>query len=439
MSGAFIGLTVLLVISQLALPRKVGFLPLLVAACHLGNVEILGDFTTVRLLIAIGLIRAMAGGYFYFNWKAPLDRTTIVFSAWAMLSAMGHHSQLINPWVERAGLILNVVGTYLYGRAYLPNLDAFRRFAFLLPLVLLPLAAAMTLEQRSQRNLYFGLGAASPESPVRDGKVRATGPFRSPILAGCAGATSLSFALLLWRTRRKFWGALGFAACMGVTLACASSGPLAAVAVTGLSVVLWRWRRSLNVFIWTVVALALLYNLVKGRGPWYLMASIDLVGGSTGWHRAHLIDQGLTYFADWWLVGTDYTRHWMATGVSWSPDHVDLTNYYLHLGVTGGAVLPICIIAMLVICFKLLGRGMKPLRDAGDRDEIVLWCAGAALATHAVSFISISYFDQMYVLFYLLVSAVPGMVATVAAQKQTTTLPKEVLAPEYGSPTSFST
>lgn len=140
------------------------------------------------------------------------------------------------------------------------------------------------------------------------------------------------------------------------------------------------------------------------------MASIDLVGGSTGWHRARLIDRGFENLNEWWLWGTDYTRHWMASGVSWNPNMVDMTNYYLHLGVIGGLALTLCVIAIIVVSFKMLFRRMYEMRLAGNPMEIVLWCAAASLAAHAISFVSISYFDQMYIYFYILLGAVPGLV-----------------------------
>lgn len=162
----------------------------------------------------------------------------------------------------------------------------------------------------------------------------------------------------------------------------------------------------MKLFIWGGFGFAMFYWAVAGRGPWYIMASLDLVGGSTGWHRAKLIDQGFTYFGDWWLWGTDYTRHWMATGVSWSSDHVDMTNYYLHLGVVGGVMLPLAIIIAMIYCLRNLYLGMDL---ASPENQLLMWFWGAMICTHAVSFVSISYFDQMFVFFYLSLAAVPGL------------------------------
>jgi hypothetical protein len=439
MSPILLTAAALLVVAQLALPRRFAFLPLAIAACQLGNREILPELTTARILIIVGLFRALAGGFFVRPNKSRLDKLFIIFSAWAVLSAVGHEPDVYMPapFYARVGMVINVFGTYLYGRAYLPDLEAFKRYALLLPLILVPLAILMARENRNGQNAYYMLGGRSSYSMMREGRIRAQGPYQHPILAGCAGASAIAFAVLSWRSGHKITGMVGLGACLGVVLACSSSGPLAAVAVSLAGIVFWRFRQSLKYVLWSVLALALLYNIVKGRGPWYLMASIDLVGGSTGWHRAKLIDQGFTYLNEWWFMGTDYTRHWMSSGVRWNPNMIDLTNYYLHLGVTGGIVLTLCLIGFIVVSFRLLIRRMAELKETGSGDEYVLWCAGISLATHAVSFISISYFDQMYVFFYLLLGAIPGLVASSTVELRRDPLESTVPTPPAPKPLRY--
>ncbi|PAW65863.1 MAG: hypothetical protein B9S34_09520 [Opitutia bacterium Tous-C1TDCM] len=410
MTPAFAALAALLIVAQLVLPWRYAFLPLIIAGCHLGNGEVLGDLTISRFLIMIGLLRAYFAKRLPFTWNHPIDRAFVIFSVIAVLSAAGHRSDISNPWITRIGLVWNIMGAYLYARSYLPNLESFIRYAYALPLILVPLAFGMASEKTTRINAYFLLGASQPYAAEREGKIRAQGPFRHPILAGCAGATTFPFVFLLWRSRRKLLALVGGGACLMIVVACASSGPLAAVAVTVAAAALWRFRAKLYMLRWAALVFGAAYWVVSGRGPWYLMASLDLVGGSTGWHRAKLFDQGWVYLGEWWLYGTDYTRHWMASGVSWSPDHVDVTNYYLHLGVYGGLGLTVMICVILWRCFKALGVRMRQLRAEGSEQDLVLWCVGTALSAHAISFVSISYFDQMYVLFYLVVGAVPGLV-----------------------------
>jgi hypothetical protein len=432
----FIILVSLLVLLQVTLPRRFSFFPLVVAGCHLGNVDILPEFTPARLLILIGLSRALVGQFFVFSTKSKLDLLFLLFSLIAVLSSFGHQS---DPWVPsplsaRAGLAFNVFGSYLYGRAYLPDMDTFARYAKILPIVLIPLAIGLSLEKRTGRNLYWYLGADNAVTLVREGKMRAQGVFRHPILAGTAGATALPFAYLLWNTGRRKLALLGMVACLGVVLASASSGPLAAVGITAASVFFWQRRHWLRLAFWSLLGLALLYPLLSGRGPWWLMSRIDLVGGSTGWHRAYLIDQAMIHLDEWWLIGTDYTRHWMPTGVSFSPNHSDLTNYYLHLGVLGGGALALCLIAFIIIAIRMLIRN---LTDIPESAAILRWCAGASLVTHAVSFISISYFDQMYIFFYLLLGAIPGLVSNSTLNRNIVTPKMQVAEPIEARPLRF--
>jgi hypothetical protein len=414
MSAGFLSAVVVLVIAQLALPKRFAFLPLVVAACQIGNVEILPELTTTRLLILLGLVRAYIGGYFAWSAKSKLDLLFLCFPLLAVLSSFGHQADEYtpSPLHARVGLGFNVFGTYLYARAFLPDMDAFRRYACALPFILLPLAIGMTFEHTTQRNAYFLLGSASETAIVREGKIRAQGPFRHPILAGTAGATALP-------------------------LACASSGPLAAVAVTAAGIFMWPRRHLLKNLLWCIVFLGLLYSVVKGRGPWYIMGSLDLVGGSTGWHRAYLIDQGLHYLDEWWLYGADYTRHWMPTGVSWNPNMVDFTNYYLHLGVIGGLPLTLSLFGFLGLAFHRLGLRMRELRAQNDPTELVLWCAGMSLATHAISFVSISYFDQMYVVFYMLLGAVNGLVAGIPLSRTPPASKAQVTEPIEARPLRY--
>ena len=420
MSSIVLVLVAILVVIQLVLPSKYAFRPLLIASAHFGDVELLPQLTPARILIFAGIARGIASGLFQGLEFGRLDRIVAVFSLIALMSSVGHEPDIYfpAPFAARAGLVLNVVGAYIYGRIYLKNLNDFVRYATLLPLVLIPLALGLSIEKSTLRNPYYPLGSRSSGTTVRDGSVRAQGPFDHPILAGTCGATALPFAFLLWKRNRKILAGVAATTSMIIVLASASSGPLAAVAVSIVVVFMWKWREKLKLLFYGGIALAVFYTVTRGRGPWFLMASLDLVGGSTGWHRASLIDQAYKHLDEWWLFGTDYTRHWMASGVRWNPNMIDLTNYYVHLGVTGGLGLTLGLFAIIWTSFRLLRERMNELRENGDPDEIVIWCVGGALATHAMSFVSISYFDQMYVFFYILLGAIPGLVSSSTAQEE---------------------
>jgi hypothetical protein len=270
-------------------------------------------------------------------------------------------------------------------------------------LLLCPLAVGMSLEKATGRNPYFLVGGTRNESIVRKNSVRATGPFRHPILAGTAGAVALPLAHYLLSVGRPALGVAGLLAGSTIVICSASSGPMAAAMIYPLSLFFRSRRKLMKRAIIAAGALVLIYPLISGRGPWYLMARIDLTGGSTGWHRAYLIDRSFTFLNEWWLFGTDRTRHWMPTGVSWNENHSDITNYFLHLGVQGG--LPVAL-ALAALIFGAFRRLIRSSGEDMDIDVRLDWALGASLAIHTLSFISISYFDQMYVVLYLLLAAI---------------------------------
>ena len=96
----------------------------------------------------------------------------------------------------------------------------------------------------------------------------------------------------------------------------------------------------------------------------------------------------------------------MPYGLAAVPEHCDLTNYYIHLGVTSGLPLALCLLMIQWKSFKMLGNGLK--RTAGTPDEYWYWCLASAFFAHGVTFLSISYFDQMYVFFWVLVGGMTG-------------------------------
>jgi hypothetical protein len=157
----------------------------------------------------------------------------------------------------------------------------------------------------------------------------------------------------------------------------------------------------MRVVLWLGIIGYGLLDVIMRDPAYFILARIDFTGGSTGWHRARLIQSAIEHLPEWWFAGTDYTRHWMATGVSWSPDHADITNYYLRMGVWGGLPLMLLFIAILVKGFFFVGQMMREPTDLPPTSQFVFWALGASLFGHAATFISVSYYDQSFVFLYL--------------------------------------
>lgn len=411
MNPVLIVFALALLVAQFTLPRRFAFAPLLIAACHLANVPVLPSLTVVRLLVIAGLLRALAGGESGWSLRHPLDRLLLVWACWAILSSFGHVAKAnYNPLTVHMSLAFDYMGTYLYARAYLKDRADFIRFSKCLALVLVPLALFLLEEKITGRNIYAAVGAAFEQSWVREGHVRAAGPFGNAILAGTVGGVYFPLMVLLHSRYPRFAFA-GGTACAVIVYCSASSGPFLSLFAGLTALAFWRWRGRMRQIRMGIIAMIVALAIVMNAPVWYLVAKIDIVGGSTSWHRAELINQAVKHLGEWWLVGTDYTRHWMPYGIEWSKDHVDITNHYVQMGVSGGLLLMLIFIAILFKAFQLLGRRMQAMRRTGDPTEFMLWCIGASLFVHAFTFMAVSYFDQSYVFLCLLIGAVPGLCA----------------------------
>jgi hypothetical protein len=183
----------------------------------------------------------------------------------------------------------------------------------------------------------------------------------------------------------------------------------------------WRWRQHLTRVRWIAVAVYFLLEMVMSRPAYYLISRIDLSGGSTGWHRARLIESTIEHFSEWWLFGTDYTRHWMASGVSWSAEHTDITNYYVQFGVWGGILSMGIILVLLWQTFRRVGDLVR-MNIAGPTPyRYFTWSLGAGLFAQVLSGVSVSYFDQSMAFFWgnvAMISTLHSAVASTSLERQ---------------------
>lgn len=401
-------LIVLLValLAVFALPRRWASVPFLVVACYIPRPERLDlgpfSFTTLRILTVAALLRAALRR----DWKELVpDTTDYLMLLWAavLVGTVSLHRDPSTQVVERLGLALDGLGLYFVFRLFTRSQDDIAAICGALAVVVIPLAALMLYEKTSGHNLlsFFGGIPAAPQ--VRNGSFRAQGPFRHSILAGTVGAISVPFVATLWSTRRRL-SAIGLVACFGIVISSTSSGPLVSLllAVTALS--LWPFRGHLRLIRWSTVVLYLLLDMVMHRPAYYLMADVDLTGSSDAWHRARLIQSSIEHLNEWWLAGTDYTRHWMPTGVTWSPDQTDLTNHYIALGVYGGLPLVLTFVAIGFVSFRRVGRQLALERSLIGQRPFLTWAIGSALFAIAVTGLSVSFFDQSILWLYMSVA-----------------------------------
>lgn len=403
MSSAGVIFLLITAFAVFTLPRKWAILPLLVGVCYmpLGQGVQAGPFnlTVIRMLMCIGFLRIIVRSERISAGVNSIDRIMLMFGIVAVLSSF-FHSDLQEAIVFRFGLVLNTLGTYFLIRTFLANrndtVDVVAATAFLL----LPIAVEMLLERSTGYNTFSLLGGVSETLSMRDGKLRAQGPFQHAILAGTVGAVCLPLMIGIWR-KHPLSARLGFIACIIMVLTSNSSGPILSAIFAALAIGFWRWRHLMGQLRIAVVVGYIVLELLMKVPAYYIIGRVDLTGSSTGWHRAALIESSIAHLSEWWLAGTDYTRHWMPTGVSWSPDHTDITNQYLQYGVLGGLPLMSLFILALVFGFFRISFVLRLSSALTDSDRFFVWTVGAALLTHAVTGISVSYFDQSFLFLYM--------------------------------------
>ena len=407
-------LTGLMGLLLVILPRRYALAPILILACFMsmGQAIVILDshFTMIRILVFCGWIRLLVRGEIQRLSFNAVDKIVILW----MLSGVVLHTLLwltADEFINRLGMAYNAIGMYFLFRFLVRDFDDIKRVFKMAAVFIGPLAVAMILEKLSGQNMFAVWGDVDPVTAVRDGVLRCQGPFAHPILAGTFGATLVPFFLYLWGEggQKKFLALLGVVSCGVITITSGSSGPVLAYVGAVAAFSMRPWREYLPIARRVFVGALIVLQLVMKAPVWFVIARIDIFSGSTGYHRAYLIDQAIAHLSEWWLLGTKSID-------SWGQDqlHGDITNEYISQGVRGGLLTMVLFIAVIVVCFKIVGR-LQAYKDLPIADRRCAWALGAALFAHVLSYLSVSYFDQNLVTWYLLLAMISATVAASAA------------------------
>ena len=418
MTPAAVIFTVLTALYLLKSSRDWAPLPLLIGASYmtLGQEVLIGPFhfSVLRILIAVGFIRVMLKGEkIVGGWKS-LDSIMMLWGIWAIASS-AFHKDFSSALISHLGLTYDCLGLYFLLRVFVQDLEGVSKMAKVLIILLTPVALEMIVEHWQGKNAFAAFGGVPEESEIRGGRIRAQGPFGHSILAGTVGAVCWPMALVLWRQNRRL-ALTGLIVTFSIVWASSSSGPIMTSLIILFGLCLWPARGQTRLIRIAALGAILLLNLLMNAPVYYLISKIDLTGNSTGWHRAALIEAAINHFNEWWLGGTDYTRHWMPTGVPWTQDHTDITNHYIKMGVIGGFPLMLLFIGGLWSAFAAIGRALAVNTDMSSEQQFRIWILGAILFGHAATFLSVSYFDQTIIFVYMTL-AIIGSLSTASVLK----------------------
>jgi hypothetical protein len=407
---------VLLVTAYLiwTLPRRFAVCPLLVMTClmPLGQQLVLYGlhFWLYRLLLLVGALRVATRGE---ARRLKWTRLDSLFVWWVIVSLV--FGTLAEPtqarFVNRLGEAYNAIGTYFFVRCVAVDFEdivtAVRTLAFLS----LPIAALMLVEKATAHNLLAVFGGVPEITWQREGHLRCQGPFAHPIIAGTFGATQLPLFAVLWFYRPKD-RLLGFAATMAavvIATTASSSGAFLTIFAGLGGLAIWKARRSLRPVRLGALAVLLCLPVVLHAPPWYLMTNLSSSFGGEGAYRSWLIDQAVSHFKEWWLFGTTYTANWGTRSQLVNDRMVDIVNQYVAEGVDGGILKLGLFVVIIISCFKVLGRALRN-KSMPSPVGLFIWAIGVSLFAHCFSFISISYFDQMFVVWIWLLASISCIV-----------------------------
>jgi hypothetical protein len=402
------------------LPRKYMVVPALLAVFLVpeGEVVVLGGLhlMPVRIIALCGLarvawLRHSSRGSLFLGGFNPIDKAFFCCT-------IAHSVAFILLWraaaavTNQLGFLSGELGSYVLLRFLIRDREDIFRVLKVFAVIAAINALGMVYEQFRIQNL-FGLliGGVDAVPLIREGRIRSQGAFGHAILAGTFGAMLLPVFVLLWtHAKAKSLAVVGVISSMVMVLTSASSTPLMAIFGVILAVCFWPLRRNMRIIRWGLALVLISLHLVMKAPVWFLIARVDMVGGSASFDRANLIDVFVKHFFDWWLVGTRDIGSW-----GWSM--WDLSDMYVSQGESGGVVSLIFFIALISRAFSRLGKMRKAARNR--KQEWFFWLFGAALYANVMAFFGVSYWDQTVFAWFTLLAMISAATVNLAS-KQTT-------------------
>lgn len=402
------------------------FLPLVFLVPQ-GQVIVLGGshFTVQRILSTAGLIRIGLNVSSTSREAFPRKLLLIdkIFIAWALCRAL----MFMLLWaaqdavINQFGFLIDAIGGYFVLRWLIAGEEDLLRAVRILAGVSVVLASCMVYEHVTMTNLFGLLGGVRVTPEVREGKIRCQAAFQHSIVAGVFGATLLPLFLYLgYRGSPRLLGWIGVVSGSVITLMSESSTPALGAAAGALGLCLWPLRPSMRILRTSLVAAIAGLALVMKAPVWFIIAHIDVVGSSSGYHRAVLVDQFLRNFSCWWLMGVKDTS-------AWGYDLWDVQNQFVAEGESGGLLTLIFFTWLVVRCYQIVGLARRQVRETRPREELI-WVLGVVLFAHCTAFFGANYFDQVKFWWYAsiaMIAAVEGTVAREAAEVGTSEEPTD--------------
>jgi hypothetical protein len=438
-----LGIIILVVLGLivLAAPRRWALLAMVAGVLYLTQSQQLIIFGfhlwAMRFLELAGFVRVASRREFSFSGLNKIDRaflwlygyTTVVF---LLRSTTGQTDEI--------GKAVDAFLCYSTFRGLLSGMEDFRRFLRDFPLLLTPYTLLVLIESLTGHNLFSALGGEAGGGVwVRHGWPRCFGSFRQPDTLGMFAASfiPLYIGLSFAPTGRK--RALTAICLCVIIAAAANSGGAAGAVIVGFACWgFWCYRTKMRKVRWGIVTMITALALVMKAPVWFILSHFSGVTGGNAFHRSYLIDSAYRHLNQWWLDGMP-----IADTVDWFPYYLpitggaDITNQFISFGLQAGLGAIVLFIFVLVRSFSNLGKALAAVRFQNQEtsdNEFLLWGLGVTLFVHITNWFDITYFDQIYVVWFMQLAAISTLSQAYLAHPATVPVEEDVLEPEVEAP-----
>ena len=198
----------------------------------------------LRIVILIALMRA-AQSRAQFRWNR-IDTAFTLFVIAQTIAVMLLYG-LAESVVNQVGFIWDFLGGYFLLRFLIVDEKDFQTIIKSLAVIMMLMAAAMTIEQVKQVNVFGLLGGVSAAPDIREGKLRSQGVFQHALTAGSFGASCLPLFFLLWKSgKQKILAVLGILAAFVVTVDTQTSTSLLTAMGAVIGIAFWPLRKRMR-------------------------------------------------------------------------------------------------------------------------------------------------------------------------------------------------
>ena len=394
-SNITIAITLILAVALFVIDREYLLIPFLLCACFIPAdqrmIVMELDFTPLRILVIVGALRLLARDELRsIRWN-NLDKLLLI---WALVGA----TVFVAQWMDmkmvifKCGILFDVLGLYWIFRQSIECWEDIVLVFKVLAVCCILLAPFVVYERIAGSNPFAVLGDTGTE--VRLGRYRCQATFSHSIILGLFFATLTPCFIGLRKTPNwEFISWLAVGSSVFAVFASASSTPIFTLAFLLMLMVMFNYRSyGRNAMQVATLVLAGLH-IIMNAPVWHLISRVSAVSGSTGWHRYALIDNAVSHFREWALLGCKSTEHW-GYGMG------DVTNQFILEGIRGGIVTLILLVVLLFLVIRTVWR--FTLLPTSPEVQWLSWGICIMIIGHCVSFLGTSYFGQIRMFLYLM-------------------------------------